>query len=59
MIMKLILQMQLQNIYPDFAKDHNNIFFIHGNRDFLVGDAFAQRGNFKLCSDPTYITFEI
>lgn len=41
----------------DFAKDHNNIFFIHGNRDFLVGDAFAKRGNFKLCCDPTYITF--
>ena len=36
----------------DFAKDHNNIFFIHGNRDFLVGDAFAQRSNLKLCCDP-------
>lgn len=31
------------------------IFFMHGNRDFLVGDAAAARGGFVLLADPTVL----
>jgi UDP-2,3-diacylglucosamine hydrolase len=32
------------------------VFFMHGNRDFLVGPAFAGRTGVKLLADPTVIT---
>ena len=32
------------------------IFFMHGNRDFLVGQRFASRANVTLISDPLMIT---
>ena len=32
-----------------------SIFFMHGNRDFLIGDALAQRCGFKRIPDPTLI----
>lgn len=33
------------------------IFFIHGNRDFLLGPAFADLAGFKIMSDPTSLKF--
>jgi UDP-2,3-diacylglucosamine hydrolase len=33
------------------------IFFLHGNRDFLVGDAFARAASVQLLADPTVLTF--
>lgn len=32
------------------------VFFMHGNRDFLLGDAFAQATGITLLADPTLIT---
>jgi UDP-2,3-diacylglucosamine hydrolase len=32
-----------------------SIFFMHGNRDFLIGDALAQRCGFKHIPDPSLI----
>jgi len=32
-----------------------SIFFMHGNRDFLIGDALAKRCGFKLITDPALI----
>jgi UDP-2,3-diacylglucosamine hydrolase len=33
-------------------------FFIHGNRDFLVGDAFARRARMTLLPDPSLIEID-
>jgi len=33
-------------------------FFIHGNRDFLVGDAFARRARMTLLPDPSLIDID-
>ncbi len=32
------------------------VLFMHGNRDFLVGDALAERCNFKIIDEPYQIT---
>ncbi len=34
------------------------IFFIHGNRDFLLGDKAAQSCGMRLLEDPTCLTFD-
>ncbi len=33
------------------------VFFMHGNRDFLVGDAFVKGCGITLLADPTLLTF--
>ena len=33
-------------------------FFIHGNRDFLLGDAFARRARMTLLPDPSHVRIE-
>jgi UDP-2,3-diacylglucosamine hydrolase len=33
------------------------LFFMHGNRDFLVGEAFARQASFTLLQDPTVLVF--
>ncbi len=33
------------------------VFFMHGNRDFLVGEEFAQACGITLLADPTLLTF--
>lgn len=33
------------------------VYFIHGNRDFLVGDAFLRASGMQALSDPTVLTF--
>jgi len=32
------------------------VFLMHGNRDFLLGDIFAQATNIKILQDPTLVT---
>ena len=34
------------------------VFFMHGNRDFLVGPAFAAQAGFTLLDDPTVLVFQ-
>ncbi|MCG8668744.1 MAG: UDP-2,3-diacylglucosamine diphosphatase [Pseudomonadales bacterium] len=41
----------LQNV-----SKHCNVFFMHGNRDFLVGNLFADLSGATLLPDPTIIT---
>jgi UDP-2,3-diacylglucosamine hydrolase len=53
---------------PGFAADcaavlqaataHASVFFMHGNRDFLVGDGFLRSCGVTLLADPTVLTFE-
>ena len=37
------------------SKQNIEIFFMHGNRDFLIGKQFAQYANCQLLPDPTVI----
>jgi UDP-2,3-diacylglucosamine hydrolase len=39
------------------ASHRLDIFFMHGNRDFLLGAAFAQRCGMALLDDPTVLVF--
>jgi UDP-2,3-diacylglucosamine hydrolase len=34
------------------------IFFMHGNRDFLLGEAYAQRAGMTLLTDPAVVEFD-
>lgn len=38
------------------AESGTKVFFMHGNRDFLLRDAFAQRAGMTLIKDPTVIS---
>ena len=40
------------------AEAGTEIFFMHGNRDFLVGEAFARRTGCKLLPDPVVVTLD-
>jgi UDP-2,3-diacylglucosamine hydrolase len=40
----------------DLTLAGTRIFFMHGNRDFLLGDAFAQATGITLLTDPTIVT---
>lgn len=33
------------------------VFFMHGNRDFLIGDGFSRTANVALLADPTVLVF--
>ena len=44
-----------QNALKDLSKNNISVFFIHGNRDFLVGDKFAKKSHIKILSDPSVI----
>lgn len=39
----------------ELASSGTKIYVMHGNRDFLLGNAYAQRCNAKLIADPTVI----
>lgn len=39
------------------ASQHRSIFVMHGNRDFLLGSAFAQAGGLSLLHDPSVLCF--
>lgn len=38
------------------AASGTNVFFIHGNRDFLIADGFTQTTGIELLNDPTLLT---
>lgn len=39
----------------EYQDKGTRLFFMHGNRDFLIGEDFAQRTGAELLSDPTVI----
>jgi UDP-2,3-diacylglucosamine hydrolase len=39
------------------ATSRRPVFFLHGNRDFLVGDGFARATGVQLLGDPTVLAF--
>ncbi len=40
----------------DIANDGVECYFMHGNRDFLIGERFSEETGFKLLKDPTLST---
>ena len=44
-----------QTALKDLSKINVSVFFMHGNRDFLVGDEFAEKSHIKILSDPSVI----
>ncbi|MDM0112669.1 UDP-2,3-diacylglucosamine diphosphatase [Variovorax sp. J22R133] len=39
------------------ASARHAVYFMHGNRDFLIGSAFAAQAGFTLLDDPTVLAF--
>lgn len=48
---------QCQHILADTGR-RLNLYFMHGNRDFLLGSAFANTCNMHLLADPTVLIFD-
>lgn len=48
---------QCQQVLQD-ASSRMPVFFIHGNRDFLLGKAYASQCGLQLLPDPTVIDFD-
>lgn len=49
---------QIQQVLKASADRGVQIFFMHGNRDFLLGEAFCQRAGMTLLEDPTLISLD-
>ena len=49
-------QEAVENIIRRTVNDGLELFFIHGNRDFLIGNDFAKRTGCTILADPTLIT---
>jgi UDP-2,3-diacylglucosamine hydrolase len=47
--------LDIANAFARLADHDTAIYFMHGNRDFLVGNTFAQACHFSLLSDPTMV----
>lgn len=43
---------RIQDLLADYSGSGPRCYFMHGNRDFLVGEAFARRTGFELLADP-------
>ena len=49
-------EQQIADALQRYAGQQRNVYFMHGNRDFLVGSTFAQKAHLTLLDDPTVIT---
>ena len=49
------LSVTIQTALKKLSDSGSQIFYLHGNRDFLIGEAFAQRCGMTLLTDPTLI----
>jgi UDP-2,3-diacylglucosamine hydrolase len=47
--------MQIAQAFRALADGGVPVFFMHGNRDFLIGDRFALASGMKLLTDPTLV----
>ena len=47
----------IQSKLSDFASKGNKLFFIAGNRDFLLDNSFATSADIEILEDPCTITF--
>ncbi len=47
---------QVAEALAEYQNQGHQLFFMHGNRDFMLGNNFAQRAGMVLLEDPTTIT---
>lgn len=50
------LQVQIKQRLKTFTDSGAELFFMHGNRDFLIGEGFANETRCTLLTDPSVIT---
>lgn len=48
----------ISNALNTLSQTGTSIYFMHGNRDFLIGESYAQSAGFSLLSDPTCIQYQ-
>lgn len=46
---------QIKNLLSDYASTGTPVYFMHGNRDFLIGEQFAREAQIELLPDPSVI----
>ncbi len=46
---------KIRNALKDYTQSEIPTYFIHGNRDFLIGEKFSAETGIKILSDPTII----
>ena len=46
------LNSQVTELFSEYSKHHGELFLLHGNRDFLLGDQFATRCGACLLNEP-------
>ena len=51
------LQLLIKKRLKDFSDLGKQLYFMHGNRDFLIGDLFAQQTGATILPDPSVIEF--
>lgn len=49
------LYLNVITLFKDYANNHGKLFFIHGNRDFLLGEVFEKETHGEILSEP-YLT---
>jgi UDP-2,3-diacylglucosamine hydrolase len=52
---KTALQVKIAEALSTLKDHHVPVYFMHGNRDFLIGKRFARRANLRLLPDPSVI----
>lgn len=49
---------QVAEALRQYSDDGHQLYFMHGNRDFLIKDTFAQLAGLTLLDDPTVVTLD-
>lgn len=49
------LNQHVKSALRQLTANNVKVYFMHGNRDFLIGERFAQETGIKLLSDPTFL----
>ena len=49
------LNRQVADALAELSRSGTRLFFMHGNRDFLIGERFASEAGLTLLSDPTHV----
>lgn len=51
-----VMPAQVAQSLRELGKRNTRVFFMHGNRDFLIGDQFAKAAGLTLLSDPAIVS---
>ena len=48
---------QVIKAFATYSREHGEVFFMHGNRDFMLGETFAQQTGGTLLDEPHFISW--